>query len=366
MKLGILLAAGRRRRAARTRIPPRHQAQFFREMEMLLSAGVLIVDALAKLKDRYPDARTRRVLGAVHADVAAARLSLSRALSRFPRSFPASTLALVEAGEESGTARLAERCRDLADRISYAEANRRQLRRACAYPCLVIALAGGLAALLLGVVFPRLEELLGSLGGKLPPLSRGALAAAAAVRRDWAAAPALAGLGLGGGWLARRLPRARLRIDAALCRLPLAGPIYQALSTALLAKVYGSLYGAGKPAPEILQFCAQASGNAAVSQGLRRAAQLLASSRASLAGALEQTRIFPPLACLAIEVGEHSGRLGPALERVSAYYDAEARRRIEAAIAVVNPALTLLVVGGVGLALLSFFQAVYQVVYAAA
>ena len=333
---------------------------------MLLSSGVLIVDALAKLKDRYPDARTRRILRAVHEDVAASRSSFSRALSRFPRSFPPGAVALIEAGEESGTARLAERCRDLSDRITYAEGNRRQLRRACAYPCFVIVLAAGLCLLLLTVVFPRLSELLYSLGGHLPPLTRGVLAAAAAGRRCWPAALALVATGLVGIGLARRLPMARRRMDEAVCRLPLAGPIYLALTAALLAKLYGSLYGAGKPAPEILQFCAQASGNAAISQRLQAAAHRLASSRASLAETLEQTRIFPPLACLAIEVGEHSGRLGPALERISAYYDGEARRRIDVAIAVINPALTLLVVGGVGAALLSFFQAVYQVVYAAA
>jgi type II secretory pathway component PulF len=366
VKIRALLTASRSRNAARARIPPRHQAQFFREMEMLLSSGVLIVDALDKLKERYPDARTRRILQAVHADVAASRSSFSRALSRFPRIFPPGAVALIEAGEESGTARLAERCRDLSDRIAYAEANRRQLRRACAYPCFVIVLATGLCLLLLTVVFPRLSELLHSLGGHLPPLTQAVLAAAAAARRDWPWAFGLAGGTLAGVAAARRLPKARRRMDEAVCRLPLAGPIYLALTAALLAKLYGSLYGAGKAAPEILQFCAQASGNAAVSHRLQAAALHLASSRASLAEALEQTRIFPPLACLAIEVGEHSGRLGPALERISAYYDAEARRRIDAAIAVINPALTLFVVGGVGVALLSFFQAVYQVVYAAA
>jgi type II secretory pathway component PulF len=364
VKINAWISTFSRRRAAQERIPARHRAQFFREMEMLLSSGVLIVDALAKLKDRYPDARTRRVLRAVHADVSAARLNFSRALSRFPRSFPPSALALVEAGEESGTARLAERCRDLAERIAYGEANRQQLRRACAYPCFVILLASGLCALLLTVVFPRLSELLHSLGGQLPPLTRTVLAAAGAAQRQGPALMALGGLSVAALSLLRRLPRMRRGMDEAFCHLPLAGPIYLALTAALQAKIYGSLYGAGKPAPEILRFCAQASGNAAVSQRLQGAARQLASSRTSLAEALQQTRIFPPLACLAIEVGEHSGRLGAALERVSIYYDAEARRRIDAAIAVINPALTLLVVGGVGVILLSFFQAIYQVVYA--
>lgn len=148
----------------RTHIRAEHRIEFFRQMEMLLSSGVLISDALGKLRERYPDARTRRVLREVHAQVANARTSLSQALARFPRSFPRNVVTVIRAGEEGGAAMLAERFADLAERIAYEEANRQQVRKACAYPLFIILMAIGLQVLLLGVVFPRLAELLASLG----------------------------------------------------------------------------------------------------------------------------------------------------------------------------------------------------------
>ena len=46
----------------RIKIARKHQIHLFRQMETLLSAGILIPDAVGKLKDRFPDRRTRQVL----------------------------------------------------------------------------------------------------------------------------------------------------------------------------------------------------------------------------------------------------------------------------------------------------------------
>ena len=353
------------RRLFRARISARHQVQFFRQMEMLLSSGILIVEALERLQERYPDRRTRSVLREMHAHVAESRSSLSRAFALFPRSFPPGIVAVIEAGEEGGTARLADRFADLAERIAYAEANRRQVRQACAYPALVLSLAAALYVLLLAVVFPRLAGLLTSLGARLPPLTRG-LIAVSTVRcgvtgrssRSWRSAVPLALVA------ARRVPAAVLPLDRLFLHLPFVGRIYQCLTVALVCKIYRSLYHANKAAPEIIGLCAQLMGNAWFRQGLQEAKSQVETGRATLARAFTQSGLFPPLACLAIDVGEQSGQLSQALERVAVFYSDEARERMRFALGVINPVLTLVAVGGVGLALFSFFQAIYQVVYA--
>jgi type II secretory pathway component PulF len=342
----------------------RHQIQLLRELAMLLSSGVLIVDALARLKERYPDRRTRLILEDIHSDVAEARSTLSQALGRLPRSFPSSAIALIKAGEEAGTARLADRCTDLADRIAYAHSNRQQVRRACAYPLFVVLMSIGLYILLLTSVFPRVQDLLASLGGQLPPLTRAIMAVAGGTRRFWPAGLLGTGVLILALAVARRIPAAALTIDRRLLLMPVFAPIYSALVVALVSRVYRSLYVANRPAPEILTLCSQVVGNLSYRKQLADAASKISTSRTSLADALGQSGCFPPLACLAIEVGEQSGRLPAALDRIAVFYDGEARRRMELSIAVINPLLTLIVVGGAGLAMLSMFQAIYQVVYA--
>jgi len=358
--------AGRTRRfLARTRIPPAHLIEFFRQMEMLLSSGVLIADALNRLKDRYPDRRTRRVLREVHAQVAESRTSLSQALSRFPRSFSPGAVTVIEAGEEGGAGMLAERFADLAERTAYEEGNRRQVWSACAYPLFVFIMAAGLYALLLGVVFPRLTELLASLGGGLPPLTRRVIAVSHFVKA-WlpglsvlfVAIPVLiAGL--------RKFPTAGLLLDRLFLRLPFVGAIYRDLTVALVCKIFCSLYKANKTAPEIIDLCAKMVGNRAFRRGLQDVSDQMTRAGATIAAAFAQNGLFPPLACMAIDVGEQSGRIPQAMDRVAAHFSARARARIGASIAVINPLMTLAVVGGAGVIMISFFQAVYQIVYVA-
>lgn len=346
-----------------TKISRPHQILFFQQMEMLLSSGVLIADALGCLKDRFPDARARKLLKEVHAQVSLSRCGLSQALARFPRSFPPATIAVLEAGEQGGSAFLAERFAELADRLVYEEAQRRQIRRACVYPLFVVCLATALYFLLLGVVFPRLADLLDSLGGSLPPLARCVIAAAGLARRWW---PAAAGLAAGIPCLVvalRRIPAARSRLDRWFLRIPVLGSVYRDSTVALTCKIYRSLYLANQPAPANLELCIKLVRNQAFRDGLHAARAQILRHGATLSAALDRSGIFPPLACLAIEIGEQSGRLAPALERVAGHYAAQARNRMEMAIAVLDPVLTLAIVGGTGVILMSFFEAAYQVVY---
>ena len=159
-------------------------------------------------------------------------------------------------------------------------------------------------------------------------------------------------------------PRRGRRLDHWFLRLPIAGPIYRDATVALICKIYRSLHLANQPAPASIDLCSRLVGNRAFREGLAAARLRIIQDGVTLSAAFSRSGLFPPLACLAIEVGEQSGRMAPALERVSAYFSARARERLEAAIAILNPALTLAVVGGMGVILVSFFQAAYQVVYA--
>ena len=348
----------------RLKIARKHQIHLFRQMQTLLSAGILIPDAVGKLKDRFPDRRTRQVLQEVHARIVDSRGNLSQALGGFSRSFPVGVVSMIAAGEEAGTAVLAERFGDLAERLAYEYVNRREVAKACAYPALVIAMACGLYVFLLAVVFPRLAELLASIGGSLPPLTRAVIAASQIVRREWPlllAAGAALPIAL---WALRKTPAIAVVIDRAFLRLPLVGAIYRNLTVALFCTIYRSLYKANKPAPEIIDACAKLVGNRAFSTGLENVRRRVATGRSTLSQALEDSGLFPPIACVLIDVGEESGKLAEALDRVAKHFAEEAKERIAALIAVINPVMTLLVVGGVGVIMLSFFQAVYQVVYA--
>ena len=349
----------------RTRITRRHQVHLFQQLEMLLASGVLIPDALKKLKERFPDRRTRRILSDVYDQVIDSRSTLSKALGFYTRSFPPGVVSVIAAGEEAGTAVLAERFGDLAERFAFEDANRRQVAKACAYPAFVVLLASLLYVFLLAAVFPRLTELLNSIGGTLPALTQDVISASFFVRRWW---PLLVAAIIGApflAWIIRPMPGVGIMIDRAFLGIPLLGSIYRYLTVALICTIYRSLYKASKPAPEIIDACVKLVGNRAFAAGLEQVRAKVTSGGTTLSAAFDQSGLFPPLACVAIELGEQSGRLEEALERVARFYSREAKDAIASLIAVINPMMILLVVGGVGVLLISFFEAVYKVVYVA-
>jgi general secretion pathway protein F len=349
----------------RVRLPASCRALLFRQLHLLLGAGVLLADALRTLRDRFPHAGSRRVLARIHLEVAQSRRRFSEALAQFPRSFPPADVAIIAAGEGAGSGELAERLADLADRIEYQAAHRRELRRAISYPIAVCLLAGGLLLFLSVVVLPRLEDLLRSLGGDLPPLTRGTIAAAHLGQQllPWCVGSILAAAFLLP--LLRRWKPAGRRLDRFVLGLPFVGAVYRDFTVALFCKIYRSLYLSNQSAPAILEACTQLSANEAVRAGLRAARIDIIQRGSGLSAALDRMKLFPPLAILALEVGETSGQLAEAMQQVSEYFQARARERMEGAIRLINPALTVAIVTGVGTIMVSFFQAIYQVVYAA-
>lgn len=347
----------------RLRIPRKQQIHLFQQMQMLLSSGILIPDALEKLREKFPHAPTRQALQAIYAHVVESRGSLSAAFALFPRSFSPGLVSVIAAGEDAGTATLADRFGDLAERLAYEDANRKQVLQACAYPAFIMLLAALLCVFLLAAVFPRLTELLGSLGGRLPPLTRALIAASTLVRAWWWAILATLFIVPLALTALRRIPAVGLRLDQFFLRLPFVGTIYRQLTVALICTIYRSLYRSNKPAPEIIEACSKVVGNRAFLRALGLARERVMIDGTALSRALEETGLFPPIACMTIELGEQSGKLADALDHVARFCSAEAKESIAALVALLNPTMTILVVGGVGLVMVSFFQAIYQVVF---
>src|ERR1035438_781274 len=119
-----------------------------------------------------------------------------------------------------------------------------------------------------------------------------------------------------------------IMIDRAFLGIPLLGSIYRYLTVALICTIYRSLYKASKPAPEIIDACVKLVGNRAFAAGLEQVRAKVTSGGTTLSAAFDQSGLFPPLACVAIELGEQSGRLEEALERVARLYSREAKDAI--------------------------------------
>ena len=333
---------------AGSRLGAEELAAATRQLATLVGAGVPVAEALAAVAEQSEHPALVRGL-----TVAEARLRegepLADALAASPRVFPPMFRDLVRAGEAGGA--LATVLARLADHGEAAAALRARLRAALTYPAVMAAATVAVLAFLLAWVVPQLTQLFAETGSRLPLATRALIALTSFARRTW---PLLLLAGAGAAWALGRwaaTPGGRTRIDAALLRAPLAGPIVRKAAVARFARTLATLLAGGLPLDPALGIAGAATGN-------RRLADAVAGAREAvragepLAPALRATGVFPPLAVHLAAVGERAGSLGAMLERAAAAYEREVETAVSAATALVEP-LLVLVMGGVVLALVA-------------
>jgi type II secretory pathway component PulF len=340
----------------RTKLSNAILVQLFDLLAMQLEAGVPVDLAVAKLRDEFPDRGARRILQGVHAELSRSTASLSDALGKYPRSFPAGIVATLKVGEESGGTALAARCEDLRDQIAFRIMIRKTATRAVAYPVFILSFAACVVGFVLLRLIPNLKPLLDSLNVPLPEITRVILAISASLKSSWNLI-LLGTLGVIVGFrLLREVPLFAVLSDRLILRLPFAGGIAQALATAEVAKNYRAMYAAGASADATFDACAQATTNRALKAAILRSRTLLETGTATtgkpdapaITEALRATGYFPELALTIIGTGEASGGLVRALDSVARHYSVMAQERITLFFGIFDKVVMLAVIAMVG------------------
>jgi len=202
---------------------------------------------------------------------------------------------------------------------------------------------------LIAWVVPEVSRLFADTHTPLPLATRLLLAVVGVVRATWWVWLAL---GIAGALLLRRTattPAGRAQLDGWLLRVPIVGPLVRKAAVARVARTLATLVGGGVPLETALGMAAAAAGSTPVADATRTTRAGVVEG-AALADALAATGAFPPLLLRLTAVGERTGALAPALEQAGAALDAEVEQAVDAATALLEPALVL-VMGATVLAL---------------
>ncbi len=335
---------------------PSDLAMFARELSDLMGAGMTLGRALQTLARR----RDTGVAGDLHStlrDEILRGASLSEALEARAGVFPALFINMVRAGETGG--RLAETLRRLSEHYERAASAREKVVSALAYPAFVLVAAIGTVIFAMTFVVPRFSAIFRELGGALPAPTRALIAISrAAVRHGPWVALVLTAL----VWAAARSlrhPTTRRRAEAGLLRMPIVGPIMRAGAFGRFAHTLGSLLANGIPVLQALSIAETTVGHAVIAEAVRQARERVTDG-ATISGPLAEGGLFPPDLTDMLAIGEETGDLPSALERIAQRYDAELDRRLRAMTTLIGPALILLVAVIIGFIAISLLTAVFE------
>ncbi len=268
------------------------------------------------------------------------------------QTFPRLLVATIRAGEEAGA--LPEVLGRAATLLARAEAVRQGIVSAMVYPAILAITATGAIGVVLLVVLPQFEPLFAEAGTRLPAVTRAVMGLGHVVAAGWWVLPLLVLLGaLAWRWAMARPGPARALSGLAL-RLPLLGGLVLRFNAAAFARTLAALLGNGVPAARALPLAVEAVGNREMAARLAEAAARMTQGE-GVAAPLAALRLLPDLLVRLVQVGEETGRLAELLAEAAEMLETEAQRRVERLVALLVPAMTILM----GLAIAVVIAAVF-------
>lgn len=315
---------------------------FNQQLAALLRAGIPILQSITMLRRRATSVRLRTVLEEVE-DAIRGGAALSQAFAAQGNIFPRIYTASILAGERSGA--LDEVLSRYVTYMRRSVALRRKIRGALAYPLFLLVASLGMVIFLVVYVVPRMSELFGGLGGKLPLVTQIVLGISGWLTGNlfWLAPLIVIVSIVLILWL--RTPQGRLSRDALTLKIPLVGKLLVQLAVAQAARSLATLLAGGITLVESWEIAAESITNLELR---RRSSAILSLIREgqSFTESLEQAKWVPELALDMIGIGERSGSLREMLDEVATFYDAEGEVRLEQLTTTLEPAI-LVVMGGI-------------------
>jgi general secretion pathway protein F len=335
----------------------RQRVLLTRQWASLLAAGLTLAESLDSLVDQHEDPRVKQTLSGVRSAVGAG-FPLNVALSSFPRAFPPIYVALVRAGEHSGS--LPQVLLALAVYLERQAEVRRRTLAALLYPAIVSFVGLIIVLALMVYVVPQVTAVFAHGQRQLPLLTR-LLIGLGNVALPMTLAMIVLGVAVVsiGRQLLKQVHR-QWQFHTLLLRLPVLGSLMRAGETARFAATLAILTRGGVPLLAALETGGAVLRLRPLSDAVKTARQSVAAG-APLARALAADGAFPSLLVHLVAGGERSGRLPEMLERSATLMQEEVDDRLTTLTTLLEPLLILLMGGIVLTVVLAIMQPILEV-----
>ena len=340
------------------RITTKDKIVFTRQLSTLLGAGLPLSQSLRTVLEQTNNKKLQGVVDDIIADVEGGR-ALSDAFGKHPDVFSKVFLALIQAGEASGT--LDEALMRIAAQQEKDAAIMSKIKGALTYPIIVLFVIFGVMAFMLFTVVPQVEKLYLDLKKELPFLTKVMVGTADFVISFWWLIIIV--LVVGGYFLVQYLrTEAGIKtIDTLKLNVPLFSGMFRKLYMARFARTGQTLLSTGVPMLEMLKITSGAVSNVIIATSIDHAAEKVKGGKA-LSASLQSEDYILPLVPQMIKIGEQSGKIDEMMGKAAQVYENELDEEIQTISTAIEPLLMVVlavVAGGmVGAILLPIYSLV--------
>ena len=337
-------------------VKPAEIILFYRQLAMLLESGIGIAASLELLQEQVANRTLKKVLGEVISDIRSGN-QLSAGLEKHPKVFPQMHCRLLSVGEQSGD--LETVLRQVADYMEREATTAKETKHALMMPAITTIIAVAVIGLLVTFILPSLTSLYGSLGVDLPPIAKILITTGEKTQSHGMYFLLAVSVIIGLLFLYIRTPGGRYKWDKLLLSLPRVGRVKHLSELARCCRSMSLLFRTGLPLNEAMTLLIRSSGNRVMAKALSDVQQDMLKGE-GLSRPMAKNKLFLPLMAQMVKVGEETGNLDTTLLAVARSYEAEAEDKTRSLITLIQPAMTLIVGGIVGLIALTLTSAMYS------
>lgn len=324
---------------------------FTRQLATLVGAGLPLSNSLHMIAEQTEDKATRAIVEELTAQIEAGK-SLHEAFSKFPEVFNRVYLALIEAGEASGTLdvslkRLATQQEKDANMMS-------KIRGAMTYPAIVLLVIVAVVAFMMVAVVPQVEGLYRDLKKPLPGLTQFMVNISNFFVVNWWLILLVIGFIVWFMFQFRRTDVGKKFFATFKLNVPLFKDLFLRLYNARFARTAQMLLSAGVPMLDAMKISGEAMNNIVLEDQIAQAAVMVRSGK-PLSVALKGRDYILPLLPQMASTGEESGRIDEMLGKAAQVYEDELDERLNAIATMIEPILMVvlaIVAGGMVAAIL--------------
>lgn len=335
--------------AIKKKIPREELIIFTRQLALIIDSDVSLYEGLEIIKDKTDNPILSKVLIEMLTDLRSG-LSLSESIKKHKLIFSDFLVNMVDIGEKSGD--LTSTLNQVADAYERELDAANKVKSAVTYPIILSVLMLGVILLLVLQVLPMFNEILLSLGGEMPALTRSIMAISAFIGRFLWVLVLIVILLVGFYFYYKSTDKGRLTIDRLRFRLPIVKDIYSSLTAVRFARNLAVLIRSGISMGIGVSMIKPIMNNVYVESMLEEASQSLHQGKSS-DEVIESLDLFPWVLVKLFSVAQTTGHMDIMLDKAADVMEKETDSRLERLTTVIEPILIIILSVIVGIILIS-------------
>lgn len=317
------------------RVSAKDRIVFTRQFATLINAGLPLAQSLRTLAEQTQNKRLISIINDITTSVESGN-TLSASFAKHPEVFNDVYVALIAAGEVSGT--LDEAMERIANQQEKDAELLSKVRGALVYPAIVMVVIIGVIAFMLLTIVPQIEKLYKDLHKDLPFITAALVGASNFFLNFWWLVLLIL---IAAVYFAKRYvdtEAGQKTWDSIKLNIPMFGTLFRKLYMARFTRTGQTLMASGVQMLEMLRISARAVNNIPVSDAILRAADKVKGGKA-LSVALKNEDYILSLVPQMIGIGEQSGGIDKMMGKAATYFENELDNSVRSISTAIEPVL---------------------------